>query len=102
MYTAFGYRIRRLRKELGEGIRQAGIIAAAGIVALDSIVDMLQEDQKRANAISIREHYVTATKKGISSDATGCLASHAIHYILCSHVVHYSVKDSHQWLSPSA
>lgn len=32
-------------------MRQAGIMAAAGIVALDSMVDRLQEDHRRANAI---------------------------------------------------
>ena len=35
MYSGFGYRGRRLRKALGGGMRQAGIIAASGIVALD-------------------------------------------------------------------
>ena len=37
-------RARRMRKVLGGGMRQAGIIAAAGIVALDSMVDRLAED----------------------------------------------------------
>ena len=55
MYTGFGYRSRRLRKALGGGMRQAGIIAAAGIVAFDSMVDRLQEDHKRANAIGKSE-----------------------------------------------
>jgi len=75
MYTGFGYRSRRLRKTLGGGMKQPGIIAAAGIVALDSMVDRLQEDHKRANAIGKSEQYVTATKKRNSSDATGYLAS---------------------------
>ena len=46
MYSGFGYRGRRLRKALGGGTRQANIIAAAGIVTLDSMVDKLQEDHK--------------------------------------------------------
>ena len=83
-------------------MRQVCIIAAAGIVALDSMVDRLQEDHKRANAIGKGEQYVTATKKGCSADATGCLANHAIPYILWRHVVHFRVKDSYQWLSSSA
>jgi len=78
MYTWFGYRSRRLRKALGGGMRQAGIIAAAGIVALDSMVDRLQEDHRRVNAIGKGEQYMTATKEGSSSDATGCLASQDI------------------------
>ncbi|XP_044252815.1 probable low-specificity L-threonine aldolase 2 isoform X1 [Tribolium madens] len=35
---------RRTRKVLGGGWRQAGIIAAAGLVALDNMIDRLQED----------------------------------------------------------
>jgi len=36
---------------LGGGMRQAGIIAAAGIVALDEMVDRLAEDHYRAAAL---------------------------------------------------
>jgi threonine aldolase len=71
MYTVFGYRNRRLRNALSGGMRQVGIVVAAGIVALDSKVDRLQEDHKRANAIGKGEQYVTATKKGSFADATG-------------------------------
>ena len=45
---AFISKARRLRKLLGGGMRQAGIIAAAGIVALDEMVDRLAEDHRRA------------------------------------------------------
>ncbi|WP_052339678.1 GntG family PLP-dependent aldolase [Gorillibacterium massiliense] len=40
--------VRRLRKMLGGGMRQAGIIAAAGIVALERMVSRLAEDHRRA------------------------------------------------------
>jgi threonine aldolase len=39
---------RRIRKQVGGGMRQAGVIAAAGIVALESMVDRLAEDHTRA------------------------------------------------------
>lgn len=42
----------RLRKILGGGMRQAGILAAAGIVALDSMVDRLAEDHARARKLA--------------------------------------------------
>ena len=45
---AFISKARRLRKMLGGGMRQAGIIAAAGIVALEEMVDRLAEDHRRA------------------------------------------------------
>jgi threonine aldolase len=43
---------RRIRKQLGGGMRQAGILAAAGIVALDSMVNRLEEDHKRARRLA--------------------------------------------------
>ncbi|PSN45213.1 putative low-specificity L-threonine aldolase 2 [Blattella germanica] len=43
---------RRLRKALGGGMRQVGVIAAAGIIALDSMIDRLEEDHRRAKAIA--------------------------------------------------
>lgn len=38
----------RIRKQLGGGMRQAGVLAAAGIVALEQMVDRLAEDHQRA------------------------------------------------------
>ena len=45
-------RARRVRKMLGGGMRQAGIIAAAGIVALERMVDRLAEDHANARALA--------------------------------------------------
>jgi threonine aldolase len=41
-------RARRQRKMLGGGMRQAGVLAAAGIVALETMVDRLAEDHANA------------------------------------------------------
>ena len=43
---------RRLRKMLGGGMRQAGILAAAGLVALDMMVNRLGEDHVRAKKLA--------------------------------------------------
>ncbi len=43
---------RRWRKVAGGGMRQAGVIAAAGIVALQSHVDRLAEDHANAKALA--------------------------------------------------
>ena len=43
---------RGIRKGLGGGMRQAGIIAAAGIVALETMVDRLQEDHINARLLA--------------------------------------------------
>jgi threonine aldolase len=45
-------RARRFRKMLGGGMRQAGIIAAAGIVALETMVDRLAEDHANAKRLA--------------------------------------------------
>ena len=43
---------RRARKVLGGGMRQAGILAAAGIVALTEMVDRLEEDHAHARQLA--------------------------------------------------
>lgn len=45
-------RARRARKVLGGGMRQAGIMAAAGIVALDEVVERLAEDHANARLLA--------------------------------------------------
>ena len=48
----FIYKARRIRKALGGSMRQAGIIAAAGIVALDTMIDRMAEDHVNARSIA--------------------------------------------------
>ncbi len=43
---------KRVRKVLGGGMRQAGVIAAAGIVALTQMVDRLAEDHANARRLA--------------------------------------------------
>jgi len=43
---------RRVRKLLGGGMRQVGILAAAAIVALDSMIDRLAEDHEHADILA--------------------------------------------------
>lgn len=43
---------RRARKLLGGGMRQAGVLAAAGLVALEEMVDRLAEDHRRARRLA--------------------------------------------------
>ena len=43
---------RRARKVVGGGMRQAGVLAAAGIVALEEIVPRLEEDHIRARRLA--------------------------------------------------
>ncbi|XP_001357814.3 probable low-specificity L-threonine aldolase 2 [Drosophila pseudoobscura] len=47
---------RRLRKALGGGMRQAGILAAAGLVALEEVVPLLGKDHERTKRIANAIH----------------------------------------------
>jgi threonine aldolase len=48
----FIQKARKIRKMVGGGMRQAGIIAAAGIVALDRMIDRLADDHKNAQRLA--------------------------------------------------
>ncbi len=48
----FIHQAHRIRKQLGGGMRQAGVLAAAGIVALQTMVDRLAEDHTRARRLA--------------------------------------------------
>ncbi len=50
----FIYRARRARKMLGGGLRQAGVLAACGLYALQHNVDRLAEDHANAHAMALR------------------------------------------------
>lgn len=48
----FIYKARRLRKQLGGGMRQAGVLAAAGIIAIEKMSLRLGEDHARARRLA--------------------------------------------------
>ena len=61
---------RRWRKMLGGGMRQAGILAAAGIYAIENHIDRLQEDHARASIISDRLQALNHLNLTVSSAQT--------------------------------
>jgi threonine aldolase len=48
----FIYKARRARKLLGGGMRQVGILAAAGIISLKNMVERLNDDHKNAQLLA--------------------------------------------------
>ncbi len=62
----FIHEARRARKVLGGGMRQAGILAAAGIVALSEMIERLADDH--ANARSLAEGLANINGLSINSD----------------------------------
>ncbi|HZB96073.1 MAG TPA: low-specificity L-threonine aldolase, partial [Herpetosiphonaceae bacterium] len=51
--VAFIKQVRRMRKMLGGGMRQVGLVAAAGIVALEQMVERLVEDHANAHRLAL-------------------------------------------------
>jgi threonine aldolase len=64
---AFIQKARRARKILGGGMRQAGILAAAGIVALQKMTARLSEDHARARNLAdgLRENDCIVLDRGM-------------------------------------
>jgi threonine aldolase len=62
--AAFVGRARRMRKMLGGGMRQAGVLAAAGLVALEGWERRLAADHRRARQLASR----LAAVPGLSAD----------------------------------
>jgi threonine aldolase len=50
----FVERARKVRKMMGGGMRQAGILAAAGLVAFDEVLPTLSEDHRKARVLAER------------------------------------------------
>ena len=61
---------RKNRKILGGGMRQAGIIAAAGIVALETMIDRLQEDHLNAKRLAEGLSKITGIKVDLAAVQT--------------------------------
>ena len=89
----FVEKARRVRKLFGGGMRQAGVLAAAGIVALDTMVDRLVEDHANArnlargiaglpgicvDADSVQTNMVYFDTAGPAADFVSRLAEHKV------------------------
>ena len=68
--TEFIEKARRARKVLGGGMRQAGIIAAPGIVALEKMIDRLKEDHDNAKFLAEKLVKLDAVKLNMENVQT--------------------------------
>ena len=71
--SAFIEQARRMRKALGGGMRQVGVLGAAGIVALDTVVPKLYDDHQRLRRIAdaidkLNSPYVTVDVKNLHTN----------------------------------
>ncbi len=70
---AFIEEARRIRKVLGGGMRQAGVLAACGIVALKSMRARLVEDHQRAKKIAVALGVLPALQLDVDSVETNII-----------------------------
>ncbi len=68
--AAFIKKARRYRKLLGGGMRQVGIIASAGIFALEHNIDRLAEDHRRARRLAEKVSGIEGLKIDLESVQT--------------------------------
>lgn len=73
-------RARVHRQRLGGAMRQAGVLAAAGIVALETMVDRLADDHARARrlASAIADKYPGAVDPAAVATNVVCVDAHAV------------------------
>jgi threonine aldolase len=98
---------RRCRKILGGGMRQAGILAAAGIVALEKMTKRLAEDHEKARKLAqglsgipgldidmstVQSNMVLVGTKGTGMDASGFASLMKSHRLLFNPSTQYKVR----------
>jgi threonine aldolase len=72
----FVARARRVRKMLGGGMRQVGVLAAAGLVALESMVDRLAEDHDHARRLGAEVAKLPGIRIDLESVQTNIVIFH--------------------------
>ena len=97
---SFIHKARRLRKMLGGGMRQAGIIAAACLYALDHNLDRLADDHRRAKYLAERLSSVDGVSVDMTSVQTNMVYMHTDEDKASPLVSH--LKTSGLTISPSA
>jgi threonine aldolase len=67
---------RRVRKMVGGGMRQVGVLAAAGLVALDTMVERLQEDHEHCRRLAEAVARLPRLRVDLQSVQTNILIFH--------------------------
>ena len=68
----------RQRKLVGGGMRQAGVLAAAGILALDTMVERLEEDHRNARKLAEGMHEIPGVVLDTESPQTNMVYFHLV------------------------
>ena len=89
---------RKWRKMVGGGMRQAGVLAAAGLVALDGMVDRLAEDHANARRLDVDQDLGPSSSLIATLDRHGVKVSspgpHSIRMVTHRHVDGVDVDEA--------
>jgi len=112
-------RARRVRKSLGGGMRQAGVLAAAGLVALETMIDRLAEDHALARTLAGRlealpglrvarvrvrtniVHFALASETGLTPDRLVAELRERHRVWLGTYPPHWLRAVTHYWVGPA-
>jgi threonine aldolase len=75
----FIQRARKTRKILGGGMRQAGIIAAPGIIALEKMIDRLRTDNENAKLLAEKLSKINGIKIDLKNVQTNIVIFDLVH-----------------------
>ena len=89
----FIFKARRNRKMIGGGMRQAGVIAAAGIVAITDMADRLTEDHENAKKVAIELSQVDGLKTTPELVKTNIVFVETTKKGLCTDEISLRLKD---------
>lgn len=87
-------RARRRRKMLGGGMRQAGVIAAAGLYALEHHIDRLAEDHRRARELALQLAGIRGIEIDVAKVDTNIVLIHLTQ--ACPHDINLVIEVARQ------
>ena len=76
---AFIHRARKIRKMLGGGMRQAGVLAACGLISLTDMTKRLEEDHENARFLAeelLKTHYFITQPEGVKTNIVNAVLDH--------------------------
>ena len=102
----FILRARRLRKAIGGSMRQAGILASAGVYELEHMIDRLQEDHINAKALAKELYMLDSIKIDLDKISTNLvffklhtnkISDHEFIHKLLTQNIKIDSKGNHQF-----
>lgn len=92
---------RKWRKRLGGGMRQAGLMAAPGIIALTKMIDRLEEDHEKAKELALSLNEIDGLKVDLDSIHTNIVLIDTSELNVTAEEFNKHLKNEHHILATS-